>query len=120
MGPPGWVLTNRLPLDVAPPGKLKAFAVLALAAAITRLPGNCEPRSAPEKATAHTTPSRFTTAPHISLPEPPFLSPCTTVFSASPSAATLGKPAQTRFTAEGSTPDSCACAFFTESQLATR
>jgi hypothetical protein len=33
--------------------ELKAFAVLAFCAEITRLPGHCDPRSTPEKATAH-------------------------------------------------------------------
>ena len=45
--------------------RLNEFAVLAFCAEMTRLPGHCAPRSVPEKAMAHTTPSLFTTVAHI-------------------------------------------------------
>ncbi len=45
--------------------RLKALAVLAFCAEMARLPGHCAPRLTPEKATAHTTPSRFTSVAHI-------------------------------------------------------
>src|SRR5205807_1446394 len=45
--------------------RLKALAVLAFCAEMTRLPGHCAPRFTPENATAHTTPSRFTMVAHI-------------------------------------------------------
>ena len=54
--------------DVA--SRLKAFAVFPFCAEMTRLPGHCAPRSTPEKATAHTTPSRFTIVAHIWLLRP--------------------------------------------------
>src|SRR6185369_12656404 len=45
--------------------RLNEFAVLAFCAEITRLPGHCAPRFAPENATAQTTPSRSTMVAHI-------------------------------------------------------
>src|SRR5207342_3484486 len=56
-------------------GRLKAFAVLAFCAEITRLPGHWLPRLAPVNATAQTTPSRLTTVPHISRLKPPLATP---------------------------------------------
>src|SRR5262249_55640081 len=52
-------------------GRLNAFAVLAFWAEMTRLPGHWSPRSEPVKATAQTTPSRFTMVPHMSRLKPP-------------------------------------------------
>ena len=45
--------------------RLKAFAVFAFCAEITRLPGHCAPRLTPENATAQTMPSRSTMVAHI-------------------------------------------------------
>ena len=50
--------------------RLKALAVLAFCAEMTRLPGHCAPRFTPEKATAQTAPSRFTRVAHIWLFKP--------------------------------------------------
>src|SRR6185503_1061400 len=58
---------------------------------MTRLPGHCAPRSTPEKATAQTMPSRFTTVAHIWLLRP-LLSACVAVSSAAFSAACDGRP----------------------------
>src|SRR4051812_46434628 len=63
-------------VDSARPGRLKALAVLAFCAEITRLPGHWSPRSSPVNATAHTTPSRLTTVAHICNPNPPFGCAC--------------------------------------------
>ena len=63
-------------VDSASPGKLKALAVLAFCAEMTRLPGHWSPRLSPVKATAHTTPSRLTTVAHICNPNPPFACAC--------------------------------------------
>ena len=60
--PPGCTAANRFAVDKARPGKLNELAVFAFCAEMTRLPGHSEPRSAPVKATAQTTPSRLTIA----------------------------------------------------------
>ena len=53
------------PLLLEPLSRLKAVAVFAFWAEITRLPGHCEERRVPENATAHTIPSRFTIVAHM-------------------------------------------------------
>jgi hypothetical protein len=66
--PPGWTGAHRFAVDNARPGRLNALAVFAFCAEMTRLPGHCEPRSAPVNATAHTIPSRLTIgAPHVQV-----------------------------------------------------
>src|SRR5690349_20678431 len=60
---------------------------------MTRLPGHCDPRSSPENATAHTTPSRSTIVPHI-WKSRPLLSACTAAISALLSVAYEGSPEQ--------------------------
>jgi hypothetical protein len=69
--PPGCAPAYKFPVDIAKFDVLKALAVLAFTAAITRLPGHCAARFGPLKAIAQTTPSRFTTAAHSWLPSPP-------------------------------------------------
>ncbi len=64
--PPAW--PEPLLLDEA--SRLKALAVLAFCAEMTRLPGHWAPRLTPEKATAQTTPSRLTRVAHIWLFRP--------------------------------------------------
>jgi len=59
-----------LAVDRARPGRLKALAVLAFWAEITRLPGHWSPRSSPLKHTTATTPSRSTTVAHMWRPKP--------------------------------------------------
>jgi integral membrane sensor domain MASE1 len=73
--------------------RLNAFAVLAFCAEITRLPGHCAALWFPEKATAHTTPSRFTTVAHIWLLRP-LVSACTAAASAVLSWFCVGNPRQ--------------------------
>src|SRR5205807_145849 len=75
--PPGCTAEYRFAVESAKPAgrpdpllddelsRLKALAVLAFCAEMTRLPGHCAPRFTPENATAHTTPSRFTMVAHI-------------------------------------------------------
>ena len=54
--------------------RLKALAVFAFWAAITRLPGHWSPRLSPLNTTWSTTPSRSTIAAHMSKPRPPLAS----------------------------------------------
>ncbi len=54
-------------MDSANPGKLKAFAVLAFCAEMTLLPGHCEPRSSPVKATAHDAVAIDDRSPHVEI-----------------------------------------------------
>src|SRR5512134_932453 len=73
--------------------RLKALAVLAFCAEITRLPGHWLPLLVPEKATAQTTPSRSTMVAHMLLFSP--LSSASTAASrAALSAAWLGNAPQ--------------------------
>src|SRR4051794_34703468 len=60
---------------------------------MTRLPGHCAPRLTPEKTTAQTTPSRFTTVAHMWLFRP-LVSACVAATSAALSAAWDGRPWQ--------------------------
>src|SRR5271165_2969565 len=69
--PPGCTALYSCAVESDSLGRLKALAVFAFCAEITRLPGHCDPRSAPVNATAHTTPSRLTTVAHISRLNPP-------------------------------------------------
>lgn len=70
--------------------RLKALAVFAFCAEMTRLPGHRAPRLIPVNATAHTTPSRFTMLPHMFMfrPDPSVL---VAVVSAAFRAAWLGR-----------------------------
>src|SRR4051812_13899659 len=104
MGPPGCTLAYRLPVATAPVVVLKPAAVLALASAMARVADLLPSRSALEKAALQTTPSRFTTPPHISAPPPPLVSPCTTSLRTEVSSALVGSPAQPGAVAV------CACA----------
>jgi hypothetical protein len=70
--------------------RLNEFAVLAFCAEITRLPGHCAPRSVPENAIAHTTPSLLTTVAHIWKLRP-LVSAATALSSAAFSAAWDGR-----------------------------
>src|SRR5262249_8511574 len=81
------------PLLFAEESKLNEFPVLAFCAEITRLPGHCAPRSVPEKATAHTIPSRSTMVAHICRFNP-LPSATTAVFSAAFSAEYAGRVLQ--------------------------
>ena len=58
------------PFELEEASRLNEFAVFAFWAEITRLPGHCAPRFAPENATAQTTPSRLTMVAHIWLFSP--------------------------------------------------
>src|SRR5439155_26476849 len=55
---------------LAEAARLKALAVLAFWAAMTRLPGHWAARLTPGKATAQTTPSRLTRVAHMWLVRP--------------------------------------------------
>src|SRR5436309_3063828 len=99
--PPGCTAEYRLAVDKASPcanlvlavgsPRLNELAVFAFCAEITRLPGHCEPRSAPENATAQTTPSRSTTVAHI-WKSRPLVSTATALTSAAFNCAWLGSP----------------------------
>ncbi|OFW17245.1 MAG: hypothetical protein A3H29_00280 [Acidobacteria bacterium RIFCSPLOWO2_02_FULL_67_21] len=52
--------------------RLNAFAVVAFCAEMTLLPGHWSSRVVPVNTTTQTTPSRFTTGPHIGFPKPRF------------------------------------------------
>src|SRR6202040_3420895 len=60
-GAPGCTHGYNCAVESGAPSRLKPLAVNALAAAICRLSSHWESRLGPEKATAHTTPARFTT-----------------------------------------------------------
>src|ERR1700682_2849091 len=70
--------------------RLKAFAVFAFCAEMTRLPGHCAPRLTPVNATAQTVPSRSTMVPHIWLLRP-LVSACVAVASALCSTLYVGR-----------------------------
>ena len=63
--PPGWVAAYRLAVDRAKLVRLKAFAVLAFCAEMTRLPGHSSVGDSPVKTTSMTTPRRSTIVPHM-------------------------------------------------------
>src|SRR6185437_16931560 len=62
--PPGCAAEYKFPLDRAKLSRLRALAVLAFSAAISRLPGHCAERLGPLNTTAQIVPSRLTTAAH--------------------------------------------------------
>src|SRR4030088_2795614 len=62
-----------LPVERAKLSVLKALAVFAFSAEITRLPGHSAPRFGPVNTTAQTIPSRLTTVPQAWFPNPPFV-----------------------------------------------
>ena len=88
---PGWTAVNRLAVDKAKAGRLKALAVLAFCAEMTRLPGHWSPGVSPERVTMTTTPERSTIVAHMFKPKPPFSS-LTTLLRASLTWAWLGIP----------------------------
>src|ERR1700730_6281197 len=65
---PGCVKVYSRAVESASASRLNAFAVYALALAMAWLPGHTCVASSCEAATAHSLPSRFTTAPHIRSP----------------------------------------------------
>src|SRR5262249_3422273 len=73
---------NPLPPEIALGSRLNAFAVLAFCAEMTRLPGHCDARFVPVKATAQTMPSRSTMVAHMFM-----LRPLPSVFVAATRAA---------------------------------
>src|SRR5258706_3915831 len=73
--PPGCTAAYKFAVDKARVGKLNELAVFAFWGEMTRLPGHSEPRSAPAKPAAQTTPSRLTMVPHISRSNPPLAAP---------------------------------------------
>ena len=62
-------------MERASPSRLKAFAVFAFWAEITRLPSHWSVKALPVKATAQTVPSTSTMLPHMLRSSPPLLGP---------------------------------------------
>src|SRR5688572_14213218 len=65
---PGWLSVYRRAVDIGTTSVLKALAVKALALAMAWLPTQACAGSGIDTATAHSTPSRLTSAAHSALP----------------------------------------------------